>query len=258
MSFLAALGTAFYMWRLYFLVFGGNERSEEAKHAHESPLFEVGAEFVLGQRDGVGQGREVVQEPAGGPNFYAFAEGVRYDINISNDGDADPEIIYRWRFQDHYRNPNTFLYNTGPINNISDTTWNRPQFYTVTRIKNGVSKVLGSNLPMWRIAAEIVRIHPFLDGNGRVGRALVHGVLKRAGLIDNGVIENYSSLRSHLQERGYVFRSQTDTEVIAHLVSSCLDRADLAATNGSDTHEKLVQAVRAALPVGASPRRRGR
>ena len=34
---LAALGTAFYMWRLYFLVFGGNERSEEAKHAHESP-----------------------------------------------------------------------------------------------------------------------------------------------------------------------------------------------------------------------------
>ena len=28
------------------------------------------------------------EEPAGGPNFYAFAEGVRYDINISNDGDA--------------------------------------------------------------------------------------------------------------------------------------------------------------------------
>jgi NADH-quinone oxidoreductase subunit L len=34
---IAALGTAFYMWRLYFLVFGGEERSEEAKHAHESP-----------------------------------------------------------------------------------------------------------------------------------------------------------------------------------------------------------------------------
>jgi len=34
---IAALGTAFYMWRLYFLVFSGNERSEEAKHAHESP-----------------------------------------------------------------------------------------------------------------------------------------------------------------------------------------------------------------------------
>jgi len=31
-----ALGTAFYMWRLYFLVFSGKERSETAKHAHES------------------------------------------------------------------------------------------------------------------------------------------------------------------------------------------------------------------------------
>jgi NADH-quinone oxidoreductase subunit L len=34
---LGALGTAFYMFRLYFLVFGGDERSEAAKHAHESP-----------------------------------------------------------------------------------------------------------------------------------------------------------------------------------------------------------------------------
>jgi NADH-quinone oxidoreductase subunit L len=33
----AALGTAFYMWRLYFMVFAGEERSETAKHAHESP-----------------------------------------------------------------------------------------------------------------------------------------------------------------------------------------------------------------------------
>jgi NADH-quinone oxidoreductase subunit L len=34
---IAALGTAFYMWRLYFLVFGGEERSDEARKAHESP-----------------------------------------------------------------------------------------------------------------------------------------------------------------------------------------------------------------------------
>jgi NADH-quinone oxidoreductase subunit L len=33
-----ALGTAFYMWRLYFLVFAGDSRSDSAKHAHESPL----------------------------------------------------------------------------------------------------------------------------------------------------------------------------------------------------------------------------
>jgi NADH-quinone oxidoreductase subunit L len=34
---LAALGTAFYMWRLYFLVFAGKPRSDAADHAHESP-----------------------------------------------------------------------------------------------------------------------------------------------------------------------------------------------------------------------------
>jgi NADH-quinone oxidoreductase subunit L len=44
---IAALGTAFYMWRLYFLVFSGNERSEEAKHAHESPFSMTGVLAVL-------------------------------------------------------------------------------------------------------------------------------------------------------------------------------------------------------------------
>ena len=34
---IAALGTSFYMWRLYFLVFAGKPRSEAAEHAHESP-----------------------------------------------------------------------------------------------------------------------------------------------------------------------------------------------------------------------------
>ena len=44
---LGALGTAFYMWRLYFLVFSGDERSEAAKHAHESPFSMTGPLVVL-------------------------------------------------------------------------------------------------------------------------------------------------------------------------------------------------------------------
>ena len=35
-------------------------------------------------------------------------------------------------------------------------------------------------------------------------------------IVHNGIIENHETLRSLLQERGYVFESQTDTEVIAH------------------------------------------
>ncbi len=55
---------------------------------------------------------------------------------------------------------------------------------------------------------------PGADADARAGRvALVH----------NGIIENHEELRAALQARGYVFASQTDTEVIAHLVDSLYD-----------------------------------
>jgi glucosamine--fructose-6-phosphate aminotransferase (isomerizing) len=56
----------------------------------------------------------------------------------------------------------------------------------------------------------------------------------RVALVHNGIIENHDELRARLQARGYVFASQTDTEVIAHLVDSLYDgdlfAAVLAAT----------------------------
>jgi glucosamine--fructose-6-phosphate aminotransferase (isomerizing) len=58
---------------------------------------------------------------------------------------------------------------------------------------------------------------PGVDAHQRPGRiALVH----------NGIIENHDELRAALKAKGYVFVSQTDTEVIAHLVDSLYD-ADL-------------------------------
>ncbi len=42
----------------------------------------------------------------------------------------------------------------------------------------------------------------------------------RIGLVHNGIIENHEELRAELQARGYFFASQTDTEVICHLVDS--------------------------------------
>ena len=45
----------------------------------------------------------------------------------------------------------------------------------------------------------------------------------RVALVHNGIIENHEELRTQLQARGYVFASQTDTEVIAHLVDSHYD-----------------------------------
>jgi Domain of unknown function (DUF4331) len=87
------------------------------------------------------------QAPDGGPNFNEFGDDVAYDINISNKGKGEADIVYRFHFSTRVRDPKTFLYNTGPISNIHDTTWNRPQFYSLTRIKNGKKKVLAEHLP---------------------------------------------------------------------------------------------------------------
>ena len=61
--------------------------------------------------------------------------------------------------------------------------------------------------------------HPHFS-NGTGGAA---GARARIALVHNGIIENHDELRAELQARGYRFDSQTDTEVIAHLVDHCYD-----------------------------------
>ncbi|MBU3724736.1 MAG: glutamine--fructose-6-phosphate transaminase (isomerizing) [Burkholderiaceae bacterium] len=53
--------------------------------------------------------------------------------------------------------------------------------------------------------------HPHLSEREGLGICVVH----------NGIIENHEALRTSLQSQGYVFESETDTEVIAHLVHQC-------------------------------------
>ena len=90
--------------------------------------------------------------PYGGPNFSEFADDVLYTINIANRGTAQPDITFEFRFKTTIRSMNTFLYNTGPITTIDDTTWNRPQTYSVTKVvrdaagKVTSTMVLGTNL----------------------------------------------------------------------------------------------------------------
>ena len=87
-----------------------------------------------------------LEEPDGGPNFYEFGDDVLYEVHVDNDGDGVADISYQFTFETKTLNPNTFLYNTGTIDSISSKNWNRPQFYTVTRVMNGQSSVLGSGL----------------------------------------------------------------------------------------------------------------
>jgi hypothetical protein len=84
------------------------------------------------------------EEPAGGPNFYAWGDGVHYNLNIDNDYDAKPDVTYRWVFSSRYRNPNTFLYNTGPVTSLNDPDLNFRQTYDLIRINrdNGNQKTV--------------------------------------------------------------------------------------------------------------------
>ncbi len=59
-----------------------------------------------------------------------------------------------------------------------------------------------------------VNAHPHLDQSGDI--ALVH----------NGIIENYRALRTRLEKNGHIFYSETDTEVLAHLIGDC-NKGDL-------------------------------
>jgi hypothetical protein len=87
-----------------------------------------------------------LEQPAGGPNFASFGDDVRYELKVDNTGDGAEDVTYRFRFNTQTRNPNTFLYNTGPIDSLADADWNRPQTYSVTRITHAGATVLGSGL----------------------------------------------------------------------------------------------------------------
>jgi Domain of unknown function (DUF4331) len=87
-----------------------------------------------------------LQEPAGGPNFYEFGDDVLYEIHVDNSGDGRADISYQFRFRTELADPDTFLYNTGPITSLSSPNWNRRQVFTLTRAEHGRETVLGRDL----------------------------------------------------------------------------------------------------------------
>lgn len=60
---------------------------------------------------------------------------------------------------------------------------------------------------------------------------------RQVAVVQNGIVENYASLRQELKEKGYEFRSETDTEVIPNLI------AEILSTNSSSLLDAVRQAV---------------
>ena len=89
---------------------------------------------------------------------------------------------------------------------------------------------LGIGHTRWATHGEPSEInsHPHLDCAG--GIAVVH----------NGIIENYQALRAQLEAKGHVFRSQTDTEVLPHLIGEVLKQG------GRSPGEAIREALRQA------------
>jgi Fic family protein len=105
------------------------------------------------------------------------------------------------------------------------------------------------------IHAQFETIHPFEDGNGRVGRAVFHGVLKRAGLVDGGVIPLSNVLRNDVS--GYIkaltnYRYigddrapalHTYVEQFLQYVSSAVSAAERFRLAAIDIHQRWKQSV---------------
>ncbi|MDN3921337.1 glutamine--fructose-6-phosphate transaminase (isomerizing) [Roseateles violae] len=99
--------------------------------------------------------------------------------------------------------------------------------------EDGVASGTGIAHTRWAThgAPAVHNAHPhFSQGPGASSASV-----GRIALVHNGIIENHDELRAELKQRGYVFSSQTDTEVIAHLVDHLY--------NGD-----LLEAVQQALP----------
>jgi hypothetical protein len=105
-----------------------------------------------------------LQDPDGGPNFFEFGaktvvgtaaptgDDVLYEIHIDNTGTGIPSITYQFQFTTTITDPNTFLYNTGPITYAASTgysaSWNRRQTYTITRIDTDPTTGASTSTPI--------------------------------------------------------------------------------------------------------------
>jgi hypothetical protein len=93
--------------------------------------------------------------PTSGPNFYKFSDNARYEVHIDNNGDAVPDVGYRWTFTSHRKVGTTFLYNVGAVDSIASPNLNVTQTYKLEKVneKTGATQTIMDNVPVapWNV-----------------------------------------------------------------------------------------------------------
>jgi Domain of unknown function (DUF4331) len=182
------------------------------------------------------------EAPFGGPNFFEFADDVVYYIYIDNDGDGDPDVTYEFSFDTRVANPNTFLYNTGPINSISSPNWNRKQFYSVTRRSRRGSQVLADNLacPPCNIGPASTPNYGALAAQAvhslGAGRTVFAGQRLEGFYIDLGAVFDLGDLRPfeklHIGGMANSVGVNSTNEFGVHSIALQVPKRDLAGSSG--------------------------
>lgn len=135
------------------LVIGGASSHREAPLISEDPVADNTDTYAFVSPDNPDTVTLVAnwipfELPPGGPNFNKFGDDVLYKINVDNDGDATADVVYEWRFKTTVANPDTFLYNTGPVESFDDEDLNVKQTYTLTEVRDGDRTKLVRNAPV--------------------------------------------------------------------------------------------------------------
>lgn len=121
-----------------------------------------GTDFYLFRSYESGRGNTVtllanygpLQDAYGGPNYFALDPKALYDINIDNNGDALPDLTFRFRFANIYRNIRipvngelvaVPLNNVGPFDSANSPTLNLIEAYTIEVLRPGKPSTLALN-----------------------------------------------------------------------------------------------------------------